>query len=140
MFGAVATSWNRYYPPETERTKHLYEFAMNALKTRRQQEQQARLLEKVPVETVTRLPDIALRDMNGDKKALSSLQGKVVLLDFVIYNADFSPNTIWALMLYIHNTDRADLKYIRFRSILMSISGKQQLTTCHGLLSAILNL
>ncbi|MDD2247567.1 MAG: TlpA disulfide reductase family protein [Proteiniphilum sp.] len=90
MFGAVATSWNRYYPG-TERTKHLYEFAMNALKARKQQEQQARLLEKVPVETVTRLPDIVLRDMNGDKKALSSLQGKVVLLDFVIYNADFSP-------------------------------------------------
>jgi Peroxiredoxin len=90
MFGAVATSWNRYYP-ETERTKHMYEFTMNALRVRRQQEQQARLLENMPIETGTGLPDIVLPEVNGQKVALSSLQGKVVLLDFVVYNADFSP-------------------------------------------------
>jgi len=90
MFGAVATSWNRYYP-DTERTRHLYEFTMNALKVRRQQEQQQQLLQNAPVETGTGLPDIVLQDVNGKKVALSSLQGKVVLLDFVVYNADFSP-------------------------------------------------
>lgn len=90
MFGAVATSWNRYYP-ETERTKHLYEFTMNALKARRQQEQQAKLLENASVETGSGLPDIVLQEVSGNKVALSSLEGKVVLLDFVVYNADFSP-------------------------------------------------
>lgn len=90
MFGAVATSWNRYYP-DTERTKHLYEFTMNALKVRRQQEQQEKLLQNIPVTTETGLPDIVLQDVNGNKIALSSLKGKVVLLDFVVYNADFSP-------------------------------------------------
>ena len=90
MFGAVATSWNRYYP-DTERTKHLYEFTMNALKTRRRQEQQAKLLQEAPVQTGTGLPDIVLQEVNGTKVALSSLKGKVVLLDFVVYNADFSP-------------------------------------------------
>ena len=90
MFGAVATSWNRYYP-DTERTRHLYEFTMNALKVRRQQEQQQQLMQNAPVETGTGLPDIVLQEVNGEKVALSSLQGKVVLLDFVVYNADFSP-------------------------------------------------
>ena len=90
MFGAVATSWNRYYP-DTERTKHLYEFTMNALKVRRQQEQQEKLLQNIPVTTETGLPDVVLQDVSGKKIALSSLKGKVVLLDFVVYNADFSP-------------------------------------------------
>jgi len=90
MFGAVATSWNRYYP-DTERSKHLYEFTINALKARRQQEQQTKLLENAPVETGNGLPDIVLQQVNGEKMALSSLKGKAVLLDFVVYDADFSP-------------------------------------------------
>ena len=105
MFGAVATSWSRYYP-ETERTKHLTEFTMNALKVRKRQEQQARLLENAPIETDAGLPDIVLSDVNGEKVALSSLKGKMVLLDFVVYNADFSPK---------HNRNLNTL-YMQYRS------------------------
>jgi len=90
MFGAVATSWNRYYP-DSDRSRHLYEFTMNALKVRRQQEQQALLLENALPETGSGLPDILLPAVNGEKVALSSLKGKVVLLDFTVYGADFSP-------------------------------------------------
>lgn len=90
MFGAVATSWSRYYP-ETPRTKHLYDFTMNALRTRKQQEQQEKLLESVPVITDSALPDITLADVSGQRVSLSSLQGKVVLLDFTVYNSEFSP-------------------------------------------------
>ena len=105
MFGAVATSWNRYYPG-TERTKHLYEFTMNALRTRRQQEQQAKLFENIPVKEGTGLPDIVLSEVDGRKVALSSLNGKVVLLDFVVYGADFSPK---------HNMELNSL-YARYHS------------------------
>lgn len=90
MFGAVATSWDKYYPG-TPRTKHLYDFTMNALRTRRQQEQQAKLLENVPVVTDSALPDISLSDVNGQKVSLASLEGKVILLDFTVYNSEFSP-------------------------------------------------
>jgi peroxiredoxin len=90
MFGAVATSWNRYYP-ETERTKHLHDFTMNALRARRQQEQQNALLEAIPVTEVPGLPDIELKGVNGERVSLSSLKGKAVVLDFVVYNAEFSP-------------------------------------------------
>ena len=104
MFGAVATSWNRYYP-ESDRTRHLYEFTMNALKVRRQQEQQAELLENAVPETGTGLPDIVLPLVSGEKVSLSSLQGKVVLLDFTVYGSDFSPR---------HNIDLNAL-YERYR-------------------------
>lgn len=104
MFGAVATSWNRYYP-DSERSRHLYEFTMNALKVRRQQEQQAKLLENAIPEAGTGLPDIMLPVVSGEKVSLSSLKGKVVLLDFTVYSGDFSPK---------HNIDLNTL-YERYR-------------------------
>lgn len=90
MFAAVATSWNQYFP-ETERTKHLYNFTINALNARRQQERQLELFENIPLEEGSGLPDIVLPNVAGSKVALSSLKGKVVILDFVVYNAEFSP-------------------------------------------------
>ena len=90
MYGAVATAWSRYYP-DTERSNHLVEFTMNALKTRRREEKQMKFLESIPMEEATGVPDILLPEVNGRKVALSSLRGKVVLLDFVVYDADFSP-------------------------------------------------
>lgn len=105
MFGAVATSWNQYYPG-TERTKHLYDFTLNALQTRRKQAEQAELFDNIPVEEVFGLPDITLSTVDGTKVSLSSLKGKVVLLDFVVYNAEFSPK---------HNIDLNNL-YAKYRS------------------------
>jgi peroxiredoxin len=90
MFGAVATSWQQYYP-DAPRTRHLYNFTINALKIRKQQEERQRIFENVPVTTKSSLPDIVLPDVNGHKIALSSLKGKVVLLDFTVYKSDFSP-------------------------------------------------
>lgn len=105
MFGAVATSWNRCYP-ETERTTHLYNFTVNALQTRRQLEKQEELFQNITVETESGLPDISLPGVNGERISLSSLKGKVVLLDFVVYSADFSPK---------HNIDLNSL-YQRYNS------------------------
>jgi alkyl hydroperoxide reductase subunit AhpC len=105
MFGAVATSWNLQYPG-TLRTKHLHDFTMLALTTRRQAERQATMLENIDIEIDGSLPDIVLPDVAGNRIALSSLQGKVVVLDFTVYNADFSPT---------HNMDLNRI-YERFRS------------------------
>jgi len=90
MFGAVATSWHSFYP-ETPRSKHLYDFTINAMKLRKQQERQAQLLENIPITTESSLPDVVLPDVNNTDVALSSLKGNVVLLDFTVYNSDFSP-------------------------------------------------
>lgn len=88
MFGAVATSWNRFYP-ETPRTKHLYEFTMNALRVRKQQEQQSNLIDNITV-TESQLPDISLLNVKGQATSLASFRGSVVLLDFTAYKTDFS--------------------------------------------------
>ena len=88
MFGAVATSWNRYYP-DAQRTKHLYDFTMNALRTRKQQEKQTDLYDNIVV-TESKLPDISLSNVKGQTVNLSSLTGNYVLLDFTVYKSDFS--------------------------------------------------
>lgn len=90
MFGAVATSWNTHYPG-TLRTQHLFDFTMRVLAVRRQEERLSQLLENTPIEVDASLPDIVLPDIFGNRVALSSLRGKVVVLDFTIYGADFSP-------------------------------------------------
>lgn len=88
MFGAVATSWDRFYPG-TERTKHLYDFTMNALRARKQQEKQSDMISNIAV-TESQLPDISLLNVKGQKTNLSSFIGNVVLLDFTAYKTEFS--------------------------------------------------
>ena len=88
MFGAVATSWNRFYP-EAQRTKHLYEFTMNALRIRKQQEKQNEFYDNVTV-TESQLPDVSLSNVKGQTISLSSFKGNFVLLDFTAYKSDFS--------------------------------------------------
>ena len=88
MFAAVATSWNRYYP-ETSRTKHLYDFTMNALRVRKQQDKQSDFINNIPI-TESQLPDISLVNVKGQTTKLSELKGNIVLLDFTAYKTDFS--------------------------------------------------
>lgn len=90
MFGAVATSWQHNYK-DTPRSKHLYDFTMQALSARKQQEQQVAALENTVVTVESSLPDIVLRDVSGKSVSLASLKGKVVVLDFTVYGAEFSP-------------------------------------------------
>ncbi len=90
MYGAVATSWDKKHT-DAERTKHLYDFTMNALKIRKQQEKQAEFIENASVITDATLPDIALKAVNGKSVSLASLKGSVVVLDFTVYNSAFSP-------------------------------------------------
>ena len=88
MFGAVATSWNRFYP-ESQRTKHLYEFTMNALRVRKQQEKQSDFYDNITL-AESQLPDISLSNVKGQKVSLSTFKGNFVLLDFTAYQSDFS--------------------------------------------------
>lgn len=90
MYGAVATSWKQYYEG-TPRYEHLSQFTISALKTRKQQEKQDAMLENVEVITEAVAPEIKLNNIRGQEIKLSDLKGKVVLLDFTLYNSEFSP-------------------------------------------------
>ena len=62
---------------------------MNALRTRKQQDQQSDLMSQITV-TETTLPEIILPDVKGNKISLSSFKGNFVILDFTAYKTDFS--------------------------------------------------
>jgi len=87
-FGAVATSFNVYYP-NNPRTKHLVEFTMQGIKASRSNGGFA-----VPQDKVKVLGsfEIELPNIYGQNVRLSSLKGKLVLLSFTAYQTEFSPS------------------------------------------------
>lgn len=85
---AVATSWNAYMP-DYERTKNLYNWVMDAIKVERQERQKQAWREVIESEGKGYI-DIELTDKNGINQRLSSLNGKVILVDFSIYESDKS--------------------------------------------------
>ncbi len=87
-FAAVATSLNNSYP-HADRSKNLYNIVIKGMKNTRQPKQKVLQLPEKSV-TETGIIDISLRDMKGNVRKLSDLKGKVVLLDFTIYQSAIS--------------------------------------------------
>lgn len=94
VFGAVATSWDTFYP-EAERGKNLHNIALEGLKNMRIAEAQKQGpvidVDKVGVSNII---DISLIDNKGKRRNLTDLKGKVVLLDFHAFAADGSTKRI----------------------------------------------
>ena len=84
-FAAVATSLNNTYP-DAVRSKNLYNIVINGMKNTRQP--QSKSLE-IPQDKIieTGIIDIALRDVKGNTRKLTDLKGKVVLLDFSVFQS-----------------------------------------------------
>ena len=84
-FAAVATSLNNAYP-NAVRSKNLYNIGIKGLKNTRQP--QSKSLE-IPHDKIieTGIIDIALRDVKGNTRKLTDLKGKVVLLDFSVFQS-----------------------------------------------------
>lgn len=87
-FAAVATSLNQHFP-HADRSKNLYNIVIKGMKNTRARQQQ---VVEVPETTVqeTGVIDIDLRDLEGNVHRLSDLKGKVVILDFTIYQSAVS--------------------------------------------------
>ncbi|MDD3039367.1 DUF4369 domain-containing protein [Bacteroides sp.] len=84
-FAAVATSLNNAFP-HAVRSKNLYNIVIKGMKNTRQSE--GKNLE-IPQDKIieTGIIDIALRDVKGNIRKLTDLKGKVVLLDFTVFQA-----------------------------------------------------
>lgn len=104
-FAAVATSLNHYHP-HANRSKNLYNIVIKGMKnTRTPQQQVVELPEEVFNETG--LIDINLRDMKGNSRKLSDLKGKVVLLDFTVYQTQTgAPHNLMLRELYNKYADQ----------------------------------
>ena len=84
-FAAVATSLNNAFP-HAVRSKNLYNIVIKGMKNTRQP--QTKALE-IPQDKIveTGIIDIALRDVKGNVRKLTDLKGKVVLLDFSVFQS-----------------------------------------------------
>ncbi|MDR1780888.1 MAG: DUF4369 domain-containing protein [Tannerella sp.] len=86
-YGAVATSYNHLYP-ESPRSKHLYNLALQALKVIRSQRDIN--LDNIDVKEIDFM-DVALPNLRGDTIKLTEMaKGKVVILNFTSYQAEWS--------------------------------------------------
>lgn len=88
-YAAVATSWDTYFP-NSLRSKHLKLLTLQGMKEIRQ----TRDARKIEIQEKSRMSlfEIKLPNIYGKTIPLSALQGKVVLLDFTVLQADFSPS------------------------------------------------
>ena len=87
-FAAVATSLNNFYP-HAARSKNLYNIVIKGMKNTREPNRQ---VVEIPDSVIseTGVIEIALRDMKGQVRRLTELKGKVVILDFTIYQSAVS--------------------------------------------------
>jgi peroxiredoxin len=87
-FAAVATSLNSDYP-HADRSRNLYNIVIKGMKNTRPAQQKTLELPEDKIQE-TGILDISLRDIRGNVHKLSDLKGKVVLLDFTIYQSAVS--------------------------------------------------
>lgn len=96
MFAAVATSWDTYYPG-AERGENLHNIAIEGLKTQKIIKQKSETSLAPAQVTTSGIIDLTLTDNRGRKRSLSSLKGRVVLLDYHLFDSAESPRRILML-------------------------------------------
>lgn len=96
LYCAVATALD-FSNPEAPRSKHLKQFATEAIQIVRSQKRQERNYDEIVTSTVQNVAEIKsnfeieLPNNKGKKIALSSTKGKVVILNFTAYEIKESP-------------------------------------------------
>ena len=97
VFAAVATSWDTFYPNE-ERGENLHNIAIEGMKDIRIiKSKQAQGIVAADKVNTTGIIDFTLTDNKGQERRLSSLQGKVVMLDFHLFAGEKSLQRIMML-------------------------------------------
>ena len=100
VFGAVATSWDTFYP-EAERGANLHNIAIEGIRTQREliAKNQMPAIDASKV-TVSNIIDLPLIDNKGKRRSLTEFAGKVVLLDFHAFSMEHSTERIMMLREY----------------------------------------
>ena len=87
-FAAVATSLNNIYP-HADRSRNLYNMVIKGLKNTREPRQENVEIDPSIIKE-SGIIDIKLKDLKGKERSLTELAGKVILIDFTIYNNTMS--------------------------------------------------
>lgn len=98
VFAAVATSWDTFYPGE-KRGENLHNIALEGMKDVRYMRSKRMETEQIDASKINTsgIIDFALTDNHGVLRQLSSLKGKVVLLDFHLFADENSTKRIMTL-------------------------------------------
>ncbi len=96
VFAAVATSWDTYYP-KAERGANLHNIAIEGMKDVRIIRNNRQRMVQASQAQVSGIIDIALPDNQGRIRNLSDTKGKVVMLDFHLFDAKESTQRIMML-------------------------------------------
>ena len=83
-FAAVATSLNNAYP-HADRSRNLYNMVIKGMKNTREPQQEVVEIDPSIIKEAD-IIDIKLKDLKGNVRTLTELKGKVVLIDFTVYN------------------------------------------------------
>lgn len=94
VFAAVATSWDTYHP-DALRGKNLHNIAIEGMKNVRimRNKKAAQNIDASKV-NVSNIIDISLLDNQGNRRSLTDLKGKVVMLDFHVFGSNGSTKRI----------------------------------------------
>lgn len=94
VFAAVATSWDTYHP-DALRGKNLHNIAIEGMKNVRimRNKMAAQNIDASKV-NVSNIIDISLLDNQGNRRSLTDLKGKVVMLDFHVFGSNGSTKRI----------------------------------------------
>lgn len=95
-FAAVATSWDAFHPG-AERGANLHNIAIEGMKNIRIMRNRENATIDASKVNTSGIIDITLTDNKGVARRLSSLQGKVVLLDFHLFSGEGSTKRIMML-------------------------------------------
>ena len=87
-FAAVATSMNNTYP-HADRCRNLYNMVIKGMKNTRAPRQETVEIDPNIVKEAD-IIDIQLKDLKGNVRTLTELKGKVILIDFTVYNHTLS--------------------------------------------------
>ncbi len=93
VFAAVATSWDAFYP-NAERGANLHNIAIEGMKEVRMLRSKAEATLDPAKLNTSGVLDFALTDNRGAQRSLSSLKGKVVMLDFHVFGSNGSTKRI----------------------------------------------
>ena len=83
-FAAVATSLNNTYP-HADRSRNLYNMVIKGMKNTRETKEEVVEIDPSIIKEAD-IIDIKLKDLKGNERTLTELKGKVVLIDFTVYN------------------------------------------------------
>ena len=109
-FAAVATSLNTFYP-HADRSKNLYNLVIKGMRNTRPPREKTIELSEDQINEAS-LIDIALKDIKGNTRKLTELKGKVVLLDFTVYQSAVSAaHNFWLRDLYDKYADKGLVIY-----------------------------